>query len=261
MLFLNHLKPKGFVKLVLFFFILASLNSCMSYKKIRYIQKPETSNDPLKYINERKSKIIQSFDELYINVLSIDEQTAAIFNAQTKNMYGGNSMNLISYLVDERGNITFPFVGEINLMGLTLHEAKDIIEKRLMSYIPNISVTVKFVNNSISVFGEVKREGNFEFSQDKISLFQAVAMAGGLSDFGNRRKVTLVRESNNTIEYHHFDLTQKDIVESPYYYLISGDVIVVEPLRMKAFTYRNVVYADLLSTITTLIAVIYAIQR
>jgi polysaccharide export outer membrane protein len=211
-------------------------------------QKDGNQND---YTNLRPEKTIQPFDNLYIQVSSIDEKTANIFGAQGRGSSAGD-INLISYTVNQDGFVTFPFVGEIFVEGLKLQEARQKIEKEVGQYLPNISIIVKFVNNTVAVLGEVIRPGEYVFYRDQITIFQALSLAGDFRDYGDKEKVILIRELKNKISYHYIDLTDKNIVSSEFYYIIPNDVIIVKPINAK---FRNLSLVNMpliLSTISTL---------
>ena len=216
-------------------------------------QKPDEIQD--EYDNVRPEKTIQPFDNIYIKVSSIDEKTANIFADQGR---GGSesNINLLSYTVNQSGYIDFPFVGEIHVKDMTLQEAQQIIEAEVSEYLTNISITVKFVNNTVAVLGEVRRPGEYSFYRDQITIFQALSYAGGFTDYGNKTNVILVREAKNKLNYYYLDLTNKDIVSSEYFYIIPNDAIIVKPINTK---FRNLSMANLpiyLATITTLVTVL-----
>ena len=210
-------------------------------------QKKEESVD--EYINIRPEKKIQPFDNIFVKVSSIDEKTASIFADQAR--VSGQDINLISYTVDQSGYLNFPFVGLIYIKDLTLNEAQQKIQGEVSQYLSNVSIIVKFVNNTVAVLGEVDRPGEYSFYKDQITIFQALSFANGIDDFGNKTNVTLIRESQNKINYYYLDLTNKDIVASEYYYIIPNDIIVVKPIRQKYRNLSPVNWPIFLTTITT----------
>ncbi|MCF8369835.1 MAG: polysaccharide biosynthesis/export family protein [Bacteroidales bacterium] len=239
------------IKLLILLVIIASFSSCIPKKKLLYTQDQKEKDEQNEYVNIRPEKTIQPFDNIYIKVSSIDEKTASIFDSQTRNASEIN-INLLSYTVNQSGYINFPFVGEIFVKNMTLPQAQVRIEEEVGEYLPNISISVKFVNNTVSVLGEVKRPGEYAFYRDQITIFQALSFASGITDYGNKQKVILVREAKNKINYYYLDLTNKNIVSSEYYYIIPNDVLIVKPIRAK---FRNLSLVNLpifLATITTL---------
>ncbi len=247
MLVKNILTTRLIIKLL----ILVMISSCIPKQKLLYLQEESDKEQINEYVNLRPEKTIQPFDNLHIQVSSIDEKTANVFGSRS----GGTSptdVNLVSYTVNQDGYITFPFVGEIYIQGLKLQEARQKIEQEVGQYLTKISITVKFVNNTVTVLGEVARPGEYVFYRDQITIFQAMSLAGDFRDYGNKENVILIRELKNKITYHFIDLTDKSIVSSDYYYIIPNDVIIVKPVNAK-FRNLNLVNMPLiLSTLSTL---------
>jgi polysaccharide export outer membrane protein len=239
------------IRLIIKLLILVLLTSCIPKKKLLYLQEDLNKEQVNEYANFRPEKTIQPFDNLHIQVSSIDEKTANIFGSRGS-ASSPTDINLVSYTVNQDGYITFPFVGEIYIQGLKLQEAREKIEKEVGEYLTKISITVKFVNNTVAVLGEVARPGEYVFYRDQITIFQALSLAGDFKDYGDKKNVILIREIKNKISYHYIDLTDKNIVSSNYYYIFPNDVIVVKPINAK---FRNLSLANLpliLSTLSTL---------
>lgn len=231
------------------------LTSCLSYQKLHYVNE----GDPGDYQYNRKPKLIEPFDELYIKVLSTDEKTAAIFANESR---GSNQtdLQLSSYTVNEAGAIRFPFVGNIPVKDLTLEEAGEKIQKAVSQYLLNTAVRVRFINNNVTVLGAVTREGTFNFVTDKLSVFQAIGLAGGITPYGNRKKVTIIRTIDSKVTYNEINLADRNIVESKFYYIEPNDVVVVRPLRAITHTFRNNTYSTALTTISSLLAVLVFVK-
>jgi polysaccharide export outer membrane protein len=168
--------------------------------------------------------------------------------------YGGGG--IIGYIVDENGNVYFPFVGNINVASLTTAQASAKIQKSLSDYVSNISVLVKFIDNQVTVMGEVQRQGVYNFSQDKISIYEALGLGGGITRYGDRRNVILTRHLGEKIVHYRMNLSDSKIVTRDYYYIQPNDVIIVEPLKAISTSYTNITYTTILSSITTLIAIL-----
>jgi len=232
-------------KILLPLLIILLVCSCIPTEKLKYTINKE--NTPNKYSNDRSEKTIQPFDYLYIKIYSLDEKTNSIFNSDNQSL--NVNEQLISYSVNDKGYISFPFIGDIYVKDLTIDKAKIIIEKELNKYLNNVSVRLRFVGNKITVLGEVKVPGNHTFYDEKITVFQALGLAGDIADFGDKTKVTLIREANNNITYCYIDLTKKDIVTSQDYYMLPNDILIVDPVRAKyrALHNYNFVYLMLAS--------------
>jgi len=234
--------------------ILVSAISCVPFRRVRFFN--DSGKIDKSFANPREQKRISPFDNLFIKVLSTDEKTSQIFNA-SEQIALNLPLNTISFLIDEKGNVNFPFVGNINVGGLTLAEASNKLQKALTEYMPNIAVIVKFIDNKVTVMGEVQRQGVFNFTDDKINIYEAVALAGGLTRYGNHRNVILIRQENNAINHYKLDLSNSKIAGTNMFFILPNDVIVVEPLRQVSWSYQNMTYTTVLTTITTLVAVLY----
>ncbi len=222
--------------------VLCILCSCTPTKKLKYTS--DTQSTPDKYINTRTEKTIQPYDYLYIKIYSLDQTTNDIFNSDAR--FGGQNEELLSYAVNDKGYIDFPFVGNIYVKDLTIDQAKVMLEKELNKYLSNISVRLRFVANKITVIGEVRAPGSHAFFDEKINVFQALSLAGDIADYGDKTHVTLLREFNDEINYHYLDLTKKDIVKSEFYYLQPNDVLIVDPVRAKYRSMRDYTVLTLL---------------
>ncbi len=208
-------------------------------------------------LRERPRNTILPFDNLYIKVISSNTEASDLFNSESRtNAQINIDYNMISYTVNDSGYIDFPFVGDIKLSGLTLSEAQDTVQAKLKKYISGSDIIIKFVGKKITIIGEVGRQGTYNFFSNSISIFNALALAGGLTEFGNRETITIVREYEGKVKYHYLDLTDKNVVKSQYYYLRPDDVVIVQPLKQKSFGFASFPYTIVLSAITTIVALL-----
>ena len=242
----------GKLVLIILFSIIAF--SCVPTKKLSYFNDISDANET--FVNPKIQKVILPFDRLHIRVFSIDLQTRQIFDSPDEVRYSGDGNSLMGYQVDEEGNINFPFVGKINIGSLTTAEASVKIQNALNEYVPNTTVVVRYIDNQVSVLGEVERQGVYTFKQDKINIYEALALGGGLTRYGNRKNIILIRQESDRIMHHRLDLSDSKIASKEYYYVQPNDVIVVEPLKSISTSYTNITYQTILSSITTLIAVL-----
>jgi polysaccharide export outer membrane protein len=182
-------------------------------------------------------------DLLTITVNTSDPEAAAPFNLTVQTTYntgGTNSLNrqatLQQYLVGNDGSIDFPVLGRLQVNGLTKSEAENLIRQKLGAYLKESPiVTVRMTNYKISVLGEVARPGMFTINNEKVNIFEALALAGDLTIWGMRDNVKLIRE--NAIgqrEIINLNLNKADIITSPYYYLQQNDILYVTPNKTKA---------------------------
>jgi polysaccharide biosynthesis/export protein len=228
------------------------ITSCVPVTQLSYFNDAKELGEP--GVNPKIQKLIMPFDKLYIKVLSIDPNTSQIFNTTEEMRYG--DMSVVGYLVDELGNINFPFVGNINVVSLTTTQAGEKIQKALNDYVSNTSVIVKYIDNQVTVMGEVRNQGVYKFSQDKLNIYEAIGLGGGITTYGNRKNVILIRNEGEKIMHYRLNLSDSKIAGRDTYYILPNDVIVVEPLSAISSSYTNVTYTTILSSITTLIAVL-----
>lgn len=219
------------------------LSGCSSYKKVPYMQDPETINAYGKEIPLYDAKIMPK-DLLSITVNTTDPQAAAPFNltvqsplnAGATSMYTTTQPTLQQYLVNNQGEIDFPVLGKLKVGGMTKNEAESMIREKLQPYLKETPiVTVRMANYKISVLGEVNKPGTFTVSNEKVNVLEALAMAGDMTVYGVRDNVKLIREdAQGKRQIVMLDLTKSDLVLSPYFYLQQNDILYVTPNKTKA---------------------------
>lgn len=229
-------------KFYLFFFIALAMSACTSYKQVPYIQNSdELINVP--QTQDLYDARIMPKDLLTITVNSESPETAAPYNLVIQSNLNTNSKtlttqpSLMSYLVDNNGNIEFPSLGTLHVGGLTKSEAERIIHQRLQPFFSDnkFIVNVRMINYKISVLGEVARPNTYTVSNEKVNVFEALALAGDLTIYGKRDGVKLIREdAQGRKEVVRLNLNDANIIHSPYYYLQQNDVLYVEPNKAKA---------------------------
>ena len=224
------------------FLVIVLMMSCGSSRKIAYLG--NSSSVKLAESGYLYDARIMPKDELTITVNTITPTAAAPFNLTvptTVSDQGGrlsSQQNLQTYLVDNDGNINFPIVGTIKVLGLTKSEAEQLIVEKIRPYILEAEkpiVTVRLSGFSVSVLGEVVAPGKFYVSNEKINIFEALAKAGDMTIYGIRDQVKLIREdSQGNKAIHILNLCDASIVDSPFYYLQQNDIVYVEPNKAKA---------------------------
>ena len=216
--------------------------SCFSYKKVPYLQDSEILNSVQKEIPLYDAKIMPK-DLLTITVNTTDPEAAAPFNLTVQSSVNvARSTSLIQqptlqqYLVSNEGTIDFPVLGSLQVSGLTKSEAENLIREKLGAYLKETPiVTVRMTNYKISVLGEVAHPGMFTISNEKVNIFEALALAGDLTIWGQRDNVKLIREdAMGQREIINLNLNKADIVTSPYYYLQQNDILYVTPNKTQA---------------------------
>ena len=213
------------------------LAACSAPKEVLYLQ--DISLIKEEAIDKSYEVIIHKDDLLAIIVNSKDPELALPFNMPLVSyQIGGQNVSqqrLVGYLVNQDGNIDFPILGEIHVEGLTRMQATELIKKRLIEeeLIKDPIVTVQFLNFKVSVIGEVGRPGTFDISGDRITLLEALSMAGDLTIYGRRDRVAVIREKDGKRSILYHDLRSSDIFQSPCYYLQQNDIVYVEPNNAK----------------------------
>lgn len=178
---------------------------------------------------------IQEGDQLLILVSALDEIAVRPFNINTmtktnEEVKGSTNATPSEYIVNSDGYINFPVLGEIHVKGMTHQQLRTDLEGRLRRYLTDPLVSVALKNFNVSVLGEVKSPGQHESTTQKINVFQALALAGDMNEFGDRTKVKLIRsQEGSQDQVINLDLSRADIVNSPYYYLQQNDILYVEP--------------------------------
>ena len=234
---------KKFLRCTLLMVAVASLAACNSqtWKNINYLQ--DINGDTVMPMAVNKGIIIQPQDQLSIIVTSRNNQLAAQFNKSVATYYTGSelgttgaSQRITGYVVDNEGDIMFPQIGRIHVAGLNRWELQDMITHRLVEegLLTDANVTVEFLNFKISVLGEVPSPGSYSVTGDKITIFQALALARDLYIYGKRDNVMVVREQNGERRIYTLDLRNSSIFASPAYYLQQNDVVYVTPSDVRA---------------------------
>ncbi len=247
------------LKLAAVIMLMVSLGSCVSNKEIVYLQDAEGIN-AIEAIVKVEPKIQQG-DILSINISALDAEAALPFNL----FEAGNTTSVskpITYLVNSDGEINFPVLGKLKVEGFTNKEITSHLTEALAVYIKNPIVNIRLTNFKVTVLGEVKSPGTYPVPNERISILEAIGLAGDLTIQGKRKNVMLVREQNGKRTFVEIDLTSREILNSPYFYLAQNDVLVVEPNKTKINSSAvgpniGVIFAS----ISTLISIIVLITR
>ena len=266
-------RTTGILNKLIFVVLLPFLfTACQSYKKVPYLQ---DSGEVQRAVAEAKlyDARIMPKDLLTIVVSCTDPELAEPFNLTVATPVSASQNNLTSqpalqqYLVDNRGNIEFPILGTLHIGGLTKSEAETLIKGKLSDYIKESPiVTVRMANYKISVIGEVNAPGTFTISNEKVNLFEALAMAGDMTVYGLRDNVRLIREDADGHQHIiTLDMNRADIVQSPYYYLQQNDILYVTPNKTKAKTAdistSTTIWFSVVGTLVSLASLIITIAK
>jgi len=244
-------------KFGLLFLALIVVSSCASKKDMIYFQNDETISNEL-YKNYAPK--IQTADILSITVSAREPEAV-----QAYNLYQGGgqttSTKPITYLVDNQGDITFPELGKIKVSGMTTNELKEGLITKLKVFITNPIVTIRLENFRVSILGEVKSPGPYNLENEKVSIPEALAMAGDLTIQGKRKNILLLRTTGDKVESIRLDLTDKSLFKSPYFYLAQNDIVYVEPNKAKVNSSAIGTTSSLISIASALLSLVLILTR
>ncbi|MBR4756199.1 MAG: polysaccharide biosynthesis/export family protein [Bacteroidales bacterium] len=236
---------KTLFKLLLIAAMAVGAASCgnKTYRNIAYFQDVEEEEDMSLPMAVNRGIVIQPQDKISIVVSARDPELASMFNlvrsANTISGEGGStggSNSLLGYVVDNNGNINMAGLGQIHVTGMNRWELSNYVRNELINreYLKDPIVTVEFLNFKVSVLGEVKSPGTYSIVGDKVTILQALSLAGDLSIMGKRDKIMVLREEGTERSFYHLDIRDTEIFDSPAYYLQQNDVIYVYPNKIRA---------------------------
>lgn len=221
-------------------FMLALTSSCVSNKKIAYFQDIQTVNQAkLDNAVAFTEPQIQADDILSINIFTLNLQSGAVINqaAATPTLGGNTNASLAAqntgFLVDKNGEVELSLIGKVKVAGLTTYQARELIREKAAEVYKQPNVQLRFANFKVSVLGEVNAPSAYTLPNEKVSILDALSLAGDLTIYGRRDNILIVRDNNGKKEFARLDLNSSDIFNSAFYYLKQNDVIYVEPNKRK----------------------------
>jgi polysaccharide export outer membrane protein len=223
---------KWLLKFFFWVFLSNYLSACMSAKEVIYFNEGKVVEDAKEKISYPEA-IIQKNDHLNITVSSLNPEATSLFNISTSAVNTEETVN--GYWVDSNGDIQFPLLGEIKAEGLTKEALKKEILTKLKAraLLTDPIVNIRYLNFRVTIVGEVNHPMVVHVPSEKISIMEALGMAGDLTIYGNRKKVLLIREENGVKQIVRLNLNSAALLSSPYYYLKTNDVVYVEPVKQR----------------------------
>lgn len=213
--------------LLLSFFSCYFLLSCASRRDVVYFQ--DTGNFETLVDNSKATTKFKVDDLVSIHISSIDPEASIPFNLFRGASEGGFGAEQVDYLVDQDGMIDFPVIGKLKIEGLSPDEVRKLLREQLSEYLKDPIINIRLRNFTVTVLGQVARPGTYPVVGEQISILEAIGLAGDLTLRGVRENVLVIRDFNGTKVYTRIDLTSKNIIKSPVYYLTQNDVVYVEP--------------------------------
>lgn len=247
-----------------------AISSCSTPKNIPYFTDvPDTAKQRIIDQAAYYTPVIQPDDILQVNIQTLDANTTALLNQQNAVSWPANNnsqtstsaipSNISGYLVDREGNVILPLLGKVSVKGKTTDQVRDDIRSKAAEFYKDPVVNVRFANFKVTVLGEVAHPSSYIMPNEKITLLDAIGMAGDLTIYGKRENVLLIRDNNGKKEFVRFNLNNSNTFASPYFYLHQGDVVYVEPNKSKVASTdasQGRRFAILTSAITIIIVII-----
>ncbi len=255
-------------KLVSFTFfagIVFQFTSCGTSERIIYFQ--DGGSDSTMQVRSTYTPVFKTDDLLQILVTGPDEDAVAPFNlpligpTSANNGYATGIPAKVGYLVDNKGMINMPVIGQVKVAGMSRSEATAMLEEMLAEYIDHPVVQIQIENYKVTVLGDVKNPGTFKIPNERITILEAIGLAGDLKMTGVRHNVLVIRENDGIKTEYRVDLTKKEVFTSPVYYLEQNDVVYVEPnaaSRTESTIWRTTgaIFISLTSLVVTTVTLI-----
>lgn len=246
-------------KFLSFIFLAIICTSCIPNKELVYFQGDPQVNDSIKKLQDVPYKL-QVNDMLDIQIKSSEEKLVDLFRTSINEnnnsiRYTKESLYFTSYSVDRHGNIRLPYIGEINVLGYTVREIREKIEKEFESYFKNpddVFITVRLAGIRFTILGEVKNTGTIIIFQNQVNLVEAVASAGDITVVGNRKNVSIFRKGIDGTKRYTINMLDVSTFDADNFFIQANDIIYVEPLKQKSWGTGTTG----MQTVTTLIAIL-----
>lgn len=236
-----------------FLFLLGALliAGCVTNKQVLFLQHNKLDVDAKKFPADSllrtydvadKQYRVQPEDMLSVRIESLTPQEFDIYSrsvgggqsGQSGSAVGGSTL-LLGDLIDHHGDIPFILTGKVNVAGLTIYEIQDKIQKIADEYLKSPIVRIRLLNYRVTVLGEVNREGLITINYNRVSVLEAIGLAGGLGELADRANIKLIRQYNNKAEVYYVNLLSEELYKSPLFYTQQGDILIVRPLKQRTF--------------------------
>jgi polysaccharide biosynthesis/export protein len=245
------------------------LSSCVTNKKFVLLQRDDVNKKKLPkdsivriYSVSPHEYRVQPEDILSVRFESLTPKDFDFLNrgqqgqAGAAGLVGANAL-LIGELVDENGEIPFPFIGKVKVVGLSVFEVQDNLQKIVSKYLDSPVVKVRLINFRFTVLGEVNQEGTVVLSNNRVSMLEALGWSGGMTDLADKANVKLIRQVNGKATIQYINLLEEDFINSPYYYVHQNDILIVPALRQRPYSkYFSQNLALVISTLSIILLTI-----
>jgi len=230
-----QLRISSFIKLVV---LLLIIQGCTPTSKITYLNDSQPGEWDVSPIPPKHH--LKIGDIILVRVISRNEESNSLFNLETNTNSGNRNltaanMYLNGFTISQEGTIDIPNVGDVFVLNQTLEEAESTISLKAEEFLINPFVIVKLANFQFTILGEIKAPGNYPVYKEGLTIYDAIAMSGGITDYGNLKTVKIVRSEKNKKQVYNINLTSSNILTSDFFYLRNNDLIYVQPLKFKGF--------------------------
>lgn len=223
-------------KYILLAFTLVVLSSCTSRKKLIYFR---DINETTQNVTYKNIEVLKVNDLVEITVLSEDMNAARPYNNYSVEINPEDPKTTVStkpkYLIDNEGNINFPQLGRLQIAGMSILEVETMLTEKLKRYIKDVLVVASIANFKVTLLGEFEAPGVIEVPEGRITIVEALAKAGGVTNLGKRNNILLIRSINGLQQAQRINLNKSDLFKSDYFYLQQNDILVAEPNGVQAF--------------------------
>lgn len=253
---------------LLLLFVVALLSSCVSPKQLTYFRPvtSESAEEINKHLELQPEPRIKVNDALVIIVSALDPEAVVPYNLPSVAYSTPTSATIPTtpsfqyYTVDVNGDINFPVLGKLHVVDMTQSEAIKMIEDKLRTQIVDPIVTLRFLNARVTVLGEVKNPGTYYLNNGRISILEALGMAGDITQYGRRDNVLISRENNGKLEFARLDLRGDEVFKSPYFYLQQNDVVMVEPNQARTTSNQSIsLWLSMVGTMSSATTVVVSV--
>jgi polysaccharide export outer membrane protein len=256
--------------LLLFLASVLVITSCVPNRKFLFLQKKgdlekkkhPPDSDTRTYALEEFDYKVQTNDIISVRYQSLTTKDFDFIGQNPQNTNTGASSGniggalLLGDLVDDNGEIPMPVVGKVKVAGLSVYQIQDTLQRLANLYLESPIVKVRLLNYRATILGEVNKEGSVTFGNNRVSLLEAIGLAGGLNDLADRANIKLIRQTGSKTEVHYVNLLDENFLSSPYYYVYQNDLIIVPPLRQRPFRqYFGQNFSLILSSVSLLLVI------
>jgi polysaccharide export outer membrane protein len=255
-------------KVIFVLSLVALMCSCVSPKQLAYFRNvtAESAEEINKTMQSQPEPRVKINDALVITVSALDPEAVVPYNLPSVSYATPTSESIPTsssyqyYTVDAKGDINFPVLGKLHVVGMTQSEVIELIQDRLKGQLSNPIVTMRFLNAKVTVLGEVKNPGTYLLNNGGMTLLEALGVAGDLTQYGNRSNVLVTRENNGKLEFARLDLRSDEVFTSPYFYLQQNDVVMVSPNQARTTSNQSIsLWLSMVGTVSSAATVVVSV--